>query len=303
MNYASRKTILVGDNPFHGISHLSQERARNRNGNADSAAEKAEIVLTAIENGANGFMFSVSDTTLSILRKMREKNEIEHLELYAIVPYAYEYVRIATQMGTPALAKKVAKQIITSGNVGAVLNGLSAVIRMNPRGLLKTYLTYEISRIKSSAGSKARLTSLLLHEVITDMGLALNFEWLFKSYVSCLSKKKITPGFNTRNFPYLVKKFKEWDIDLNDTVVATQFNKAGFQMNPSREECEKTLSNLSSPIVVAISVLAAGYFKPAQAADYVASLDNLKGLAIGASTKEQAINTFSLFQERLKLEI
>jgi hypothetical protein len=300
MNCASRKTLIVGDNPFHGISHLSQERARARIGNVDSVSGKADVVLTAIKNGADGFMFSVSDITLSILKDIQEQNEIEQVELYAIVPYAYEYVRIATQIGTPALAKKIAKQIAMSGNVGAVLSGLSAVIQMNPKSLLKTYLAYEISRIKSSTGKKAKLTSLLLHEVITDMGLALNFDWLFKSYVSYLSKREIIPGFNTRNFPYLVRKFKEWDVDLKETVIATQFNKAGFQMNPSREECEKTLSSLPRPIVVAISVLAAGYFKPPEAADYLASLENLKGVVAGVSTVNQARETFAILQERLQ---
>jgi hypothetical protein len=231
---------------------------------------------------------------------MRQQNEIEQMELHAIVPYAYEYVRIATQMGTPALAKKVAKQIIMSGNVGAVFGGFNAVIQMKPTNLLKIYLTYELSRIESAVGKQAKLTSVLLHEVLTDMGLALNFDWLFKSYVSYLSKKDIIPGFNTRNFPYLVTKFKEWNIDLNKILVATQFNKAGFQMNPSREECEKTLSTLSSPIVLAISVLAAGYFKPVEAVDYIANLDNIKGIAIGVSTPKQASQTFTLFQAHLK---
>lgn len=300
MNYASQKTLLVGDNPFHGISHLSQERARSRAGDVDSAAGQVDIVLEAVKNGADGFMFSVSDVTLSILRKLREQNAIEQVELYAIVPYAYEYVRIATQAGTPALAKKVAKQIAMSGNVGAALGGLSAVVQMNPSGLLKTYLTYEISRIRSSAGRKVKLTSVLLHEVVTDMGLALNFDWLFKSYVSYLSKKDIVPGFNTRNFPYLVRKFKEWDIDLEEAVIATQFNKAGFQMNPSRDECEKALSGLSRPIVVAISVLAAGYFKPPEAAEYLTGFENLKGLAVGVSTMKQARETFTLFHEHWK---
>ena len=87
---------------------------------------------------------------------------------------------------------------------------------------------------------------------------------------------------------------------MEKTVIATQFNKAGFQMNPSRDECEKTLSSLSFPIVVGISVLAAGYFKPPEAADYLASLENLKGIAVGVSTMNQARETFALFQERLE---
>ena len=170
---------------------------------------------------------------------------------------------------------------------------------MNPDGLLKTYLAYELSRIKSSAGNKANLKSFLLHEVITDMSLALDFDWLVKPYVSYLSEKGITPGFNTGNLQYLVKKFREWNIDLNQIVIATSFNAAGFQMNPSRQECERTLTELPKPIVLAISVLAAGYFNPPAAVDYIAGLENLKGVAAGASSANQACEFFKLFNERL----
>jgi hypothetical protein len=294
----SEKLLLVGDNPFHGISHLSQERARSRTGKDNSVADKAKIVAAAIENGADGFSFSASEVTLSILRELRAQGKTESLKLYAIVPYAFEYVRIAAQTGTPGLAKKFAKQIAFSGDIGAVLNGLTAVLTMRPETLMKTYIAYELSRIRSAAGKKAILSSVLLHEVITDMGLALNFEWLFKSYIAYLNKKGIIPGFNTRNFPYLVKKFDEWKINLDQTLVETQFNKIGFQMNPSRQECEKALSSVQTPIVLAISVLAAGYLKPAEAVDYIAGLDNLKGAVLGASTEQQATELFQTLKKR-----
>ena len=300
MTNETQKSLLVGDNPFHGISHLSQERARARCDELVIPAEKAaDIISTSLKNGANGFMFSVSDLTLSTLKIMQNRDYFEQMKLYAIVPYAFEYVRVATQAGIPGLAKRFAKQLVVSGNVGAILSGVSALFKQNPSGLLKTYLAYEILRIKSATGKKARLSSILLHELVTDMCLGLNLDWLFKSYISYLSKRKITPGFNTRNFPYLVKKFSEWNIDLNQTVIATQFNKAGFQMNPSKEECEKTLSSPTSPIVLAISVLAAGYLKPLEALDYIAGLRNLKGVVAGVSTEQQARELFQLFKTRL----
>jgi hypothetical protein len=302
MSNEVQKLFLVGDNPFHGISHLSQERARSRGESLGVPADKAaDLVLTSIRNGADGFMFSVSDLTLSILKIMRDQKSIDQLKLYAIVPYAFEYVRVATQTGTPGLVKRFAKQLAISGNVGAILGGLKASITMAPEGLVKTYLDYEISRIKSSAGKRANIVSVILHEVITDMSLALDLDWLFRSFISYLSKKGMTPGFNTRNFPYLVQKFREWDIDLNKTVIATPFNKAGFQMNPSKEECEKTLSSLASPVVLAISVLAAGYFKPRVAVEYVAGLENLKGVVAGVSKEQHARETFKLFQEQLRV--
>ena len=302
MSNEVQKLFLVGDNPFHGISHLSQERARSRGKSLGISADNAaDLVLTSIRNGADGFMFSVSDLTLSILKIMRDQKSMDQLKLYAIVHYAFEYVRIATQTGTPSLVKKFAKQLAVSGNVGAILGGLKASITMAPEGLVKTYLDYEISRIKSSAGKRANIVSVILHEVITDMSLALDLDWLFHSFISYLSKKGMTPGFNTRNFPYLVEKFREWNIDLDKTVIVTPFNKAGFQMNPSKEECEKILSSLTSPIVLAISVLAAGYFKPRVAVEYVAGLENLKGVVAGVSKEQHARETFKLFQEQLRV--
>jgi uncharacterized protein (DUF486 family) len=301
MNNETDKLLIVGDNPFQGISHLSQERARSRGEKIVSPADQAtDVILASLENGANGFSFSVSELTLSILQTLRERKRIDQINLYPMLPYAFEYVRIATQTGTPGLVKRFAKQVALSGDVGAVLEGLWSVVSVNPEAFMKTYLAYELSRIKSSAGKRAKLVSVLLNEVVGDMGLALDLDWLFKSFISYLSKRGITPGFNTRNFPYLVKKFDEWGINLDETLIVTPFNKAGFQMNPSKEECEKTLKELSTPNVLAISVFAAGYFKPTEAVNYLGGLSNLCGVITGISSEKQAKETFELFKERLR---
>ena len=244
-------------------------------------------------------MFSVSETTLSILKNIRERKRIEEVKLYPIVPYAFEYVRIATQTGTPGLAQRFAKQIALSGDVRATLSGMKGVMQMNPPDLLKTYLAYELSRLKSATGTTKNLASLFLHEVITDMSLALNLKWLFTDYSSFVSKRKLTPGFHTRNLPFLLKKFSEWGIDPNKCLITTPFNKAGFQMNPSREACEKSLATLSSPVVLAISVFGGGYFKPSEALEYLATLDHLKGVVAGVSSQQQANETFGLFKSAL----
>ena len=300
MSNESKKLLLVGDNPFHGISHLSQERARARGDEIDHAEHAAKLVVTSLENGASGFMFSASETTLSTLRIIREKIGSRRPVFYAIVPYAYEYVRLATHLGTLGLAKKLAKQIAWSGNVEAVMTGLKGVVKMDPVALMKTYLIYEIFRIRSSVGKRQNLDSVLLHEVITDMALALNLDWLFKSYVRFIGELGIKPGFETRNFAYLVNKFKEWNLDLSEISIAAPFNKIGFQMNPSRAECERALAEVPESNVIAMSVLAAGYLKLPEAIEYIKTLSNLKGVAVGVSKEQHASETFRLIKERLE---
>jgi hypothetical protein len=295
-----RPVLLVGDNPFHGISHLSQERSRLRGKAVVQDEYDANLVMTSINNGANGFMFSVSEKTLSILRIIHEREEINHLKLYALVPYAYEYVRVATQVGgISGLGKKLAKEIVLSGNLRAIATGLKSVTRMDPESLMKAYLMYEVSRIESAAGKQANLDSLMLHEIITDMAIALGLDWLFKAYIDFVSNLGVKPGFETRNFAYLVDRFKQWNIDFNDIIIATPFNSIGFQMNPSKEDCEKALASLRGPNVVAMSVLGAGYLKPSQAIGYLRGLPNLWGVVVGVSKEDHAISTFRLFEKEL----
>ena len=297
-----KRALLVGDNPFHGISHLSQERDRERGNMFTYPENAANLVITSVKNGANGFMFSVSDTTLSILKVICEKKEIKQLSLYAIVPYAYEYVRLANQVGgVTGLIRKIAKKIIMSGDLKATVQGLKGGLKADPVSLMKTYLTYEISRIKSSVGKQANIHSVLLHQAITDMALAFELDWLFKSYISFMVNLGIVPGFNSGNFAYLVNKFNEWNIDLSKILIAAPFNKVGFQMNPSKMECERALEIIPEPTVIAISILAAGYLKPSEAIEYIATLPNIKGVAIGVSKEKHARETFRVLRENLQL--
>lgn len=294
---STEKVLLVGDNPFHGISHFSQERATSRGNDLTNPDFAAELVTTSIENGANGFMFTVSETTLSILQRISKNEACDQLQLYAIAPYAYEFVRLATSSGgVLGLAKELAGQIMLSGNLKGIVLGAKGIIKTNAADLMKTYLIYEVSRLRTSAGKKAILTSLLLHELITDMALALNIDWVFKTHIDFMENIGVRPGFETRNFPYLVKRFEEWRIDFRRVVIAAPFNLLAFQMCPSKEQCEKALVKTSEAEIIAFSILAAGRLKLPEAAKYIATLPGLNGVAVGVSNKHHCHETFKLLE-------
>ena len=300
MSASGKKLLLVGDNPFHGISHLSEERARARGNEINMPDYAAKLVQVSLENGADGFMFSVSETTLSILRTLRKNMDNNSPLLYAIVPYAYEYVRLATHLGTVGLARKVAKQVIFSANLRAVGAGLKCIITMDPKDILKAYLLYEVSRIRSAIGKSFSLESIMLHEVVTEMIIALDLDWLAKSYIKYVSDLGIKPGFETRNFAYLVDKFQEWGIDFKKIVITSAFNGAGFQMNPSKEICEAALTRVPESNVIAMSILASGYLKLPEAAQYSKSLSNIKGVVVGVSKEQHAYETFNFLREKFR---
>ena len=87
--------------------------------------------------------------------------------------------------------------------------------------------------------------------------------------------------------------FDEWGIEK--PLIMASFNKAGFQMNPSREECERCLREHDVD-VLAMSTLAAGYLKPKEAYEYLFSLPNIESVVVGVSTKEHAEETFGIIR-------
>jgi hypothetical protein len=88
----------------------------------------------------------------------------------------------------------------------------------------------------------------------------------------------------------------EWAID--EKVIMAPFNKVGFQMNPSREECEEALRECKHD-VIAMSTLAAGYLKPAEAYEYLFRLPNIRSVVVGVSSKKHAEETFRLLNDRM----
>jgi len=297
------RLLLIGDNPFHGVSHLSQARARSRQAGITTPARTSGVVAAAVESGANGFLFSVNETTLTILATLRQTQQLP-VGLYAIVPYSYEYVRSAIALGgIQGVARKVGREIVLAGNWRALLDGARGTVTGNPQALLRAYLTYEVGRLRAAAGSKAPVASVLLHEVVTDMALALEMDWVFKAFVRSLRALGVMPGFDTRNLPTLVRRLRAWGVETRGLVFAAPFNAAGFQMSPSREACEQTLADLPGATVIAFSVLAAGYLSLPEAAEYVAGMPRLDGVAIGVSTTEQARSTFAVFRDALRRRV
>jgi len=56
-----------------------------------------------------------------------------------------------------------------SGNLRAVASGLNGVVRSDLASLFKTYFLYEVSRVRRSAGGKAKLESVMLHQLIREL--------------------------------------------------------------------------------------------------------------------------------------
>ena len=84
---------------------------------------------------------------------------------------------------------------------------------------------------------------------------------------------------------------------MSKITIAASFNKIGFQMNPSKIECENALHDCQGAQIIAFSILAAGSLKLDDAANYLHTLENLNGVAVGVSKESHARETFKLLKK------
>ena len=279
------------------MSHLSQERARDRTDrlNIESIVE---VICSALSCGATGYTFSTHPTNSQILSALGTSGKVPHqFDLYPVVPYAEGYVRLANEKGMTGLVNEILSRLSLSDRAKLLVEGGFSALRLDPAGMLRTYLDAELKGYLGTKPKNATLQSVLLHEVPTDLCLGMGEIDLLNVFAQHVHDNyNAKPGFVTYNLARFVSLFEERGLSLKDLVIMTPFNSLGFQMSPSRNSCEASLSSLQEADVIAMSIMAGGYLSLNQAFDYVSNLSGLSGIAVGASSREHARETFTRFR-------
>jgi hypothetical protein len=274
--------LLLGDNPFTGVDHLDQSRAAGRKAGLEDALG---VMKSSAAAGATGFSFSIHPLNSRLVEAFEKEGG--GFSYYPVFPYAYRYVRLASEKGSPALLEDMVSKLGFFGTLKAGIGLASA----DPVALLKAALDMEIRPLARLFG-KQKLGAVFLHELIVDLCIGLDVKEPIASYLSHVGENYGKAGLVTRNFPLLLQKLGEWELAA-DAIMAP-FNMAGFQMVPSREACEKALSSLpDKTAVMAISPMAAGLIKPAEALPYIASLQRIDAVILGTSSPAHAKETFT----------
>ncbi len=294
--------LLLGDNPLIGVDHLSQERARERLGRLNTG-RIVEVIETAFANGAQGFLFSTHPTIYDALKQMKQCGNDTAFGIYPLLPYAQTYVRIATEKGMLGLAQEILSKLTWKAKAKMITAGLS-LATADPSAVLRAYIDAELDILNRNVPAAATLKCVLLHEIITDLATSFRTTELIKNYVwHILDEYHVKPGFATRNLTKFVSYAKEIGLNLDQIVILTPFNKVGFQMNPSREECERSLEGLQGSNVIAMSILASGYLGLEDAVEYIKQQESIRSVVVGVSTKDHASETFSYLSHHLHARI
>ncbi len=282
-------SIILGHNQFMGVNHLSQEAARDKAVYLNGLHSSIEMVRFSADSGVKALMVSSHPTMKEILEHMRGDG-LSDLNLYPIIPSAQEYVRQFSEKGALGLLNEMLAPAGMFAKSKILMKGGLGVLKKDTFDLLGTLIDIEMLPFKGFP-----IKAVFLHNVLTDLALGLGNREIFEFWVEYIRKNyNAVPAFATMNYARLAKNLDEWGI--HDTVVMASFNKVGFQMNPSKEECERCLKECGIP-VLAMSTLASGALKPKEAYEYLFSLPNVDSVVVGTSTKEHAEETFRIIDE------
>ena len=260
--------LLLGDNPFIGVSHLAQEKARDQIRDA-SLENKVRVFEAAVSGGATGFTFSTDKSNLELLTYLstHRKDLLNAVNYYILTPYAQSYVRKANIGGTPLLLRST----------------LDSILR-NPLALWDTLIGIASKRMESSIGfliktelipyldvlPNERVKAVFLHEIVTDTIMAFGLMDLLRSLEDYVKQKiGLSFGLHTKNFGYLQTT---WPSAHNfSEYIMTAINPFGYMMAPDKETVEEAVVDLGKKTkIIAINVLASGAANLDEAVSYLA---------------------------------
>lgn len=282
--------ILLGDNPLFGINHLAQENARARNFTLKGISGVSEIVSFSSNLGIKGFVVSTHPALYDLIELWKNNTDIiDKINFYPIIPYAQKYVTMVTEKGITGSISEIMKKISLTDITQIMGRGALGLVTKDFKHLFKTFIDVELNPLRN-----VRNKVVFLHDVITDLALGLNSKEVIEIFIFHLKDKhQLQAGLVTKNFPLLVQKMREWDLQIQP--IMTSFNKIGTQMNPTKEACEICIQE-NQLDVIAMNTLSGGYIKPKDAATYIKNLGKIKSVVIGASTKDHIAESFEYFR-------
>lgn len=280
--------IILGDNQFFGINHRSQEKAEEmlkRFGNIDNIFE---VYDNAFDCGVKAVMLNSNEKAIAICDRFREnKSKYGDIAWYPSIPYAYKYANMVNELGIfPAINEAIFKGNTAKGVLGMMAKGVTMAVTKDALKLMEMLIDVEYKMFRD-----LNVKVFFLQNIVTDLILGYGVKDIFEHYCEYIRKKyKVTPGFVTLNMPYLKAKFEEWGIE--DVVICSSINAAGFNMHPSKEEYDQVIAaNDSSKYqLMAMNVLASGSISVKESFDYINSL-NIQSVVFGASSKNHIQST------------
>jgi hypothetical protein len=281
--------IIFGDNQFFGINHMSESKAQALAEKFRDISSIMEVVDYAYNCGIRAFMFNTHAKVEGICSHFRNNlSRYPDLRLYPSVPYAHKYANAVAEKGIfKALKDTILKGSSTKDILGILTRGGSVVFEKDMIKVMQILVDLEMKIFRD-----LNIRAVFLQNIVTDLLLGFGVKEVFVEFALYVKEKyRVEPGFITLNMPMCVNFLL--DCGIENPIVCSAINKAGYFMNPDIESYEKALAEKQfRPI--AMSILASGAVSPEKAIQYVCEQPRIQSIIFGASTKQHILQTKDL---------
>ena len=277
--------ILIGDNQFFGINHMSEEKARMQAIRFQDTAAIIEVLDAAYAEGIKTFMCTTHERIAEVCAHFRAHRErYAGYQFYPCMPYAHKYANAATEHGVLGAIRSFLPE---ENAFAALLSGGISLARKDIEGLAALLIDAEM---KMFAGLATPV--VLLQNVATDFLVGLGFDDALRIFAEHVRERyRAEPGFITMNAPRLLARLKK--LGVADPIICTNINKLGFRMCGGLSAYEDLMTGGDCRLI-AMSVFASGALPAPEALEYVCRFPHIRSIVFCASSRSHIAQTRQL---------
>ena len=271
---------------------MSEEKAQALDEKFKDLNAIIDVIDIAYDCGIRAFMLNTHHKAKDICEHIRQNsNKYLDISFYPSMPYAHKYADAVAAKGIFGALKDTIMSDSSAGDiVGMLTKGGSLLFEKDMIKVMQLLIDIEM---KIFRGLDVKV--MFLQNIVTDLLLGFGVKEVFIEFASYIKKKYgVEPGFVTMNMPRLVDFLL--DCGIENPVICSAINKAGYFMNPDQKTYEKTLQE-GKFRPIAMSILASGGVKPREAIEYVCRQPNLRSIVFGASSKQHISETRALIEK------
>jgi len=284
--------VIFGDNQFFGINHMSEAKAQALDERFHDLRAITDVIEIAYECGIRGFMLNTNDRAIDICDYLRKNSaRFPDLAMYPSMPYAHKYATAVAEKGIFGALKETILAGASAAEIGKMLaKGGRSLFEQDMIKVMQLMVDVEMRMFRD-----LNVKVVFLQNIVTDLLLGYGVKDIFAGFAEYIRKRyDAEPGFTTMNMPMTVDFLL--DCGIENPVVCSSINKAGYFMNPGMEAYEQALREKEfRPI--AMSILASGAVPASEAVEYICKQPKIESIVFGASSRGHISETKKLIDK------